>query len=142
MPIKPENKARYPSDWPEISHRIRFERAQGRCECDGRCGHDHGGRCEAKHGLPHPVTGSKVVLTTMHLNHTPEDCSDENLLAGCQRCHLAYDRPYHIEQRRISKAAADDAKRNCRVMNAERMAFEHECKGGKRLPRINNANRT
>lgn len=27
MPIRPENRDRYPKDWPEISRRIRFERA-------------------------------------------------------------------------------------------------------------------
>lgn len=79
MPIHPDNKARYPKDWPAISLRIRFVRAGGRCECEGECGHDHGGRCEAIHGEPHPVTASKVVLTTAHLNHTPEDCRDEVL---------------------------------------------------------------
>lgn len=92
MPIKPENKSRYPSDWKGISARIRFERAAGRCECRGECGHDHAGRCDAQHGEPHPVTASRVILTTAHRNHTPEDCRDENLFAACQRCHLAYDR--------------------------------------------------
>lgn len=38
MPIRPENRDRYPADWRDISHRIRFDRAGGRCECDGRCG--------------------------------------------------------------------------------------------------------
>lgn len=62
MPIKPENRSRYPKNWPEISRRIRFERAQGRCEkiIDGV-------RCTARHGEPHPITGSKVILTTAHL---------------------------------------------------------------------------
>src|SRR5690606_18779796 len=32
MPIKPEKRALYPKDWPAISRRIRFDRAQGRCE--------------------------------------------------------------------------------------------------------------
>ncbi|MEU4578993.1 hypothetical protein [Nonomuraea sp. NPDC023979] len=95
MPIRPENKIRYPSDWPQISGRIRFERAAGRCECVGECGHEHGVRCEARHGEPHPVTGSKVVLTTAHRNHAPEDCREENLFAACQRCHLAYDADEH-----------------------------------------------
>ena len=114
MPVRPEMRALYPADWPEISHRIRFERADGRCECTGQCGIDHdaewrglvaaadGGfrdietprRCMARHGEPHPVTGSKVVLTTMHLNHDPADNGDENLLAGCQRCHNRYDAPH------------------------------------------------
>ena len=95
MPISAENRKRYPRDWSEISARIRFERAAGRCECVGECGHDHGGRCEARHGEPHPVTGSKVVLTTSHRDHVPEHCDDGNLFAMCQRCHLAYDRDLH-----------------------------------------------
>lgn len=91
MPIRPENRGRYPKDWKAISARIRFERADGRCECTGHCGTDHSGRCEARHGERHPVTGAYVVLTTMHLDHEPENCADENLLAGCQRCHNRYD---------------------------------------------------
>ena len=31
MPIKPEMKEVYPGDWPEISRRVRFERAAGIC---------------------------------------------------------------------------------------------------------------
>lgn len=92
MPIRPENLARYPKNWPEIRAHIR-ERSGNRCECDGRCGHDHDGRCTALNGEPHPVTGAKVVLTVMHLNHTPEHNDDENLLHGCQLCHNAYDAP-------------------------------------------------
>ncbi|MER5322367.1 hypothetical protein [Streptosporangium roseum] len=95
MPIRPENKHRYPADWPEISQRIRFERAAGRCECVGQCRREHGGRCGAEHDKPHPVTGKRVILTTAHLNHTPEDCREENLLAACQPCHLAYDAAHH-----------------------------------------------
>ena len=37
--------------------------------------------------------GPKIVLTVMHLNHTPEDCRDENLLHACQGCHNRYDAP-------------------------------------------------
>lgn len=33
------DKSRYPSNWPEISRRIRFERAGGKCEW---CGAPHG----------------------------------------------------------------------------------------------------
>lgn len=100
MPIKPENKKRYPKNWKEISLRIRFERAGGRCEFDYD---DFGNRCQARHGEPHPITGSKVVLTVAHLDHTPENCSDDNLLAGCQRCHLRYDAKHHAQTRRQSK---------------------------------------
>lgn len=101
-PIRAENRGRYPADWPEISRRIRFERAGGRCECDGRCGsryHRYESRCIARHDHPHPSTGSNVVLTVAHLDHTPENCDDANLLAMCQACHLAYDRDHHHQTR-------------------------------------------
>lgn len=96
MPIKPENRARYPREWPAISLRIRKERAGDQCECQGECGHDHAGRCSERNGEPHSVTGSKVVLTVAHLDDTPEHCADDNLRAMCQRCHLAYDRDTHV----------------------------------------------
>lgn len=128
-PIRPENLERYPADWPAISTRIRFDRAGGRCECTGQCGTDHAEelernaatellddeeleavfgdlrRCMAEHGRPHPVTDSVVVLTTAHLNHTPEDCAEENLAAMCQRCHLRYDREHHAATRSATRAA-------------------------------------
>lgn len=86
MPIKPENKKRYPPNWlTEIRPAI-LERAGHKCEGSPRYP-----ECRAVNYEPHPVTGSKVVLTTAHLNHTPEDCRPENLRAWCQRCHLTYD---------------------------------------------------
>ncbi|MFI0915472.1 hypothetical protein [Streptomyces abikoensis] len=106
MPIRPENLHRYPLNWPQISRRIRFERAGGRCECTGQCGLDHpGGRCPARHGEPHPDTGSEVGLTTAHLNHTPEDVRENNLLAACQLCHLRIDHGHHRVTRSITLAA-------------------------------------
>lgn len=98
MPIRPEERSRYPADWLAISLRIRTVRARGRCECVGQCG-KHDEPCAALNGEPHPVTGSNVVLTTAHLNHVPEDVRDENLAAMCQRCHLAYDSDHHAETR-------------------------------------------
>lgn len=91
MPIRPENRARYPKDWKAISLRIRVERAENRCECHGECGDEHDGRCAALNYEPHPITGSKVILTTAHLDHVPENCADDNLKAMCQRCHNRYD---------------------------------------------------
>lgn len=110
MPIRPENRDRYPADWRVISERIRFQRAKGRCECDGRCGRptDHlasDGRCLNVHGLPAYGTGSKVVLTTAHLQHEPERCEDDDLMAMCQGCHLHYDREHHAETRATTRTA-------------------------------------
>jgi hypothetical protein len=35
MPIKPENKNKYPANWKQISKDIRLNRAANRCECCG-----------------------------------------------------------------------------------------------------------
>lgn len=43
--------------------------------------------------------GSKVVLTIAHLDHTPENCNDENLRALCQKCHNGYDREHRNKTR-------------------------------------------
>ena len=106
MPIRPENKARYPKDWKEISLRIRQCRAKWRCEqiVDGK-------RCGARHRKPHPITGATVILTVAHLDHTPENCGDENLKAMCQRCHNRYDAPIRrrgIQERSKKKCATGD----------------------------------
>ena len=113
MPIHPDNAARYPADWRTISLRIRTVRAGNRCECDGRCGKPHlrwpahgdGERCTAVNGEEHPVTGSRVVLTVAHLDHTPGHCDDGNLMAMCQRCHLNYDVDHHAASRAARMAA-------------------------------------
>lgn len=105
MPIRPENRDRYPADWKDISFRIRFVRALGQCECEGHCGTDHDGRCPARHNAIQPRTGSKIVLTVAHLDHTPENCDDTNLLAMCQRCHLTYDIDEHRATAARTRAA-------------------------------------
>lgn len=84
MPIRPENRARYPKDWAQISISIRRDRARWVCEAVD---------CYAVQGEPHPITGSKVVLTVAHLDHRPENCDPANLRAMCQRCHNLYDAP-------------------------------------------------
>lgn len=85
MPIRPENKARYPKDWKAISLKVR-EAAGWMCE-----GSPAYPDCRAPNAEPHPVTGSKVVLTVAHLDHQPENCDRANLKAWCQRCHNTYD---------------------------------------------------
>lgn len=107
MPIRPEERDRYPVDWQQVSLRIKRDRAGYRCECDGRCGRGtHAGRCPNEHGEPAYGTGSRVILTTAHLDHTPENCADDNLMAMCQGCHLHYDREHHAQTRATSRAGA------------------------------------
>jgi len=94
MPIRPENKKLYPANWKEIRARI-LERAQQCCEGSPRYPH-----CSAPNGEPHPVTGSKVVLTIAHLDHNPGNNAPANLRAWCQRCHNTYDAPHRAANRR------------------------------------------
>ena len=115
MPIRAENKARYPKDWPGISRNIR-ERAGNQCEECGVQNGQLGGRtsdgkwhsanptgdngmrltwpqpgewawCEGGHQL----RIVRIVLTVAHLDHQPENCDPANLRAWCQRCHNRYD---------------------------------------------------
>ena len=112
-PIRPENRDRYPAEWREIS-RERKEAAGWRCECVGECGRpaDHlasDGRCHNLHGQPAYLTGSLVVLTTAHLDHTPENVDPANLRAMCQGCHLHYDRDHHAATAAATRRQAEEA---------------------------------
>lgn len=158
MPIKPENKHRYPADWQAIRGRI-LERAKWRCEHPGCKARQYAVGYWVRHGdgpwTWQPLEGNRpattaldrllhqagegyhprghsawnfkrartlldtffldlddirptiIVLTIAHLNHTPEDCSDSNLRALCQRHHLAHDHEHHranAQQTRRAKA--------------------------------------
>jgi 5-methylcytosine-specific restriction endonuclease McrA len=89
MPIRPENRARYPKDWAAISLEVR---QAARWLCEGSPAYPD---CRAENAMPHPVTGSRVVLTVAHLDHIPENVGEPgnrpNLKAWCQRCHNTYD---------------------------------------------------
>lgn len=99
MPIKPENKKRYPKNWKEIRERKLLE--AGNC-CQGSPDFPD---CKAANYESHPVTGSKVILTIGHLDHQPENCDDKNLRAWCQRCHLNYDKEHHAINAAITRRA-------------------------------------
>ena len=107
MPIRPSQKARYPKNWKAISARIRA-RSGGRCECMGECGlhrtHPGPRRCTERNGEPAQWANGNVVLTTAHLDHTPEHCAAKNLRAMCQRCHLRYDRHEHAKNSQATRA--------------------------------------
>lgn len=94
------DRKRYPPDWPAIRAAI-LKRAKNCCE-----GSPPYPRCRAENGKPHPVTGSKVVLTISHYpDMDPRNCDPANLAARCQRCHLAIDRPHHLAVQRRNREA-------------------------------------
>lgn len=137
MPIRPENRARYPANWDAISQSIR-ERAGNKCEECGIPNYQLGGRApdgtwhkarplgEKLLKLEWPQPGDfgwcvgycasplrivRIVLTVAHLNHQPEDCRPENLKCLCQRDHNRYDaaeRRKGIQARSRQKRASGD----------------------------------
>ena len=76
----------YPQDWPAIAKRVKDEAGW----CCVRCGHPH----EPKAGY---------TLTVHHLDNNKSNTRWHNLVALCQRCHLAIqgkvvmDRPWMLE---------------------------------------------
>jgi 5-methylcytosine-specific restriction endonuclease McrA len=82
----------YHPKWSLISRLIRFKRANNCCEW-----------CGAKNYQPHPITGSKVILTVAHLDHDKQNNNFSNLKALCQKCHLNYDLPHHINNRKYGR---------------------------------------
>ena len=138
MPIRPENRARYPKDWKTVRARI-LERAGHKCESCGVVDGAVGGRtgdgtwvyaqpgCGAANAGTYPKPGAvgfcgppgsglvlplvRIVLTIAHLDHTPENCEPSNLRAWCQRCHNRYDakmRAAGIKARRRARYAIGD----------------------------------
>lgn len=124
MPINRRYRWFYPIDWPQISRRVRFERAKGRCE---QCGRPHGQvvRCLGDGRWLDPTGGgwrdgsgrpadwpdiveyagsraTRVVLAACHRDHDPTNNRAGNLVALCQRCHMLHDRAEHRRRFRIT----------------------------------------
>lgn len=127
MPIRPENKKRYPANWKMIRALV-LERAGHRCEWCGKPNHTDvtvfdelglwhtpadGFRCVTDGASEDPgyaILRSdrrtvRVVLTVAHLDHQPENNTLENLRALCQRCHNRYDQEHRMATRRATLAA-------------------------------------
>lgn len=95
MPIRPENRSRYPKNWKQIREQI-LARANNRCEF---CGvENHTMRLNPRTGRE-----ARVVLTIAHLDHTPENCVPDNLRALCQKCHNQYDAAHRAETRKQTR---------------------------------------
>ena len=90
MPIKEENKGRYPKNWKSIRAEI-LTRADNRYEF---CGIEN---------YTIRANGSKVILRIAHLDHTPENNNPENLRALSQKCHNSYDASHRAETRKRRK---------------------------------------
>jgi hypothetical protein len=89
MPI---NYKEYHPKWKLISKLVRVNRAANKCEW-----------CGAENYQPHPVTGSKVVLTVAHVDHDKTNNLFSNLAALCQKCHLGHDIKQHVDNRKYGR---------------------------------------
>lgn len=84
----PMDRKRYPRDWKQIAFGVKQE-AGWKCEkCGKQC-----------YRPGEPNIDRRYTLTVAHLNHTPEDCRRENLVALCSQCHLRLDAQHHAETR-------------------------------------------
>lgn len=100
MPI---NYKEYPPNWKEIRERILL-RAANKCEHCGAANHSTVPRERRnKHGVF--VIYTRIVLTIAHLDHDKlnHEVADDRLAALCQRCHLGYDLPRHINNRKYGR---------------------------------------
>lgn len=126
MPIRPENRSRYPKDWKQIVSQVR-ERSGNCCEgspdfpdCrvpNGAVGYRDGGRwvqlaesvdaagLEIDAAVEDGFKVVRIVLTTAHLDHVPENCELSNLRHWCQRCHLRYDAEHHAQTASATRRA-------------------------------------
>ena len=138
MPIKKENKARYPKNWAQISKATRERDGQKCCFCavdnhtfidrlksnNDECFYQYVGDynrmfcadagklfyvSDFKTGLYKTSKRTvKIVLTVAHLDHAPENCVPENLKSLCQQCHNRYDAEHRKQSRKETKANAEE----------------------------------
>ncbi len=115
MPI---DYGEYPANWKAISREVR-EREKQRCKWCGVRNGDEGWRdaggtffrlssIAAEVARAYGRRTTKIVLTVAHLNHVKHDVRRKNLAALCQRCHLQYDLPRHIWNRRYGRKAREN----------------------------------
>ncbi len=126
MPISKEMKKLYPPNWKEIVSEVR-ERDGNKCvfcglanglwglrdltgkfwEYEEFCNGDVPDDIEFEKEGDELNTAFKIVLTTMYLDHDPTNngapSNRPNLKSACQKCHLDYDRPIHLEHARITR---------------------------------------
>jgi len=103
MPIRADRKALYlgggthSKEWKAFRASL-LDRA-GNC-CEGTPMHPD---CRAENGKPHPVTGSKVVLTIAHMDHDESHGDPERCRALCNRCHNSWDAKHRAANRAATR---------------------------------------
>ncbi len=126
MPIRPENRSRYPADWKTVIVPAVRERSGNICEECGVKNHELGGRLPGGRWMKAEPTGDnglrltwpelgtyhwcsdgerrevlriiRIVLTVAHLDHDDLETRDiTRLRHWCQRCHNRYDAKMRAE---------------------------------------------
>ena len=80
---------RYPADWARIALTIK-EVAGWKCQNCGK-------QCRRP---GEPFDSHTRTLTVHHIDHQPENCARENLIALCAPCHLKADAQFHAQRRK------------------------------------------
>ena len=128
MPI---NYKEYHPKWRLISKLVRYRRAHNKCEKCDILNHSVVKRLKDKtYRFPsqaewdmihssikdggHNMTSSlkkhgftKIVLTVAHLDGDKTNNRFSNLMALCQRCHLAHDMTQHVRNRKYGRGSTD-----------------------------------
>lgn len=119
----PMERERYPKNWDAIARDVK-DRADWKCQ---RCGK----QCRRP---GEPFDTHKRTLTVAHLNHTPEDCRPENLMAMCGPClagmtrNIMPRRAGHVEAPKSSNPAPMTATTPSSTTAGARTAFPAESK--------------
>ena len=92
----PMERDRYPADWKEIARDVK-EAAGWRCAACGKKCREPG----------EPFDSHTRTLTVHHIDHQPENCARENLVALCAPCHLKADAEFHAKRRKERRHATD-----------------------------------
>lgn len=85
----PMDRIRYPTNWKEIAAEVKAA-AGYRCAACGKLCRKPGEKLDTH----------RRTLTVHHIDHQPENCSRENLIALCAPCHLKADAKHHAETRK------------------------------------------
>ncbi|QFG08916.1 HNH endonuclease [Mycobacterium phage MalagasyRose] len=110
---RPRNRWDHPAELLALHDAIRFQRADGRCECEGQCGRSHKfglhTRCGNIHGRPAVHGTDKTVsLAVRYLDGDDRNHAHTNLIALCQTCGKRHHERLQKAAERAASDAADD----------------------------------